>query len=386
MRLFRSLGVALIMTAWTIAGMEAQVIRNHPQMSSYDPPAMLPNDSGQCHWEPGNVEAPHVGPVIGHAHFDFPGFPIDGEIAGPFVQKFVITAFHVDGELVAQGESWVWDDDSRPRPTDWFWDETQSSTPPKLIGDPMGVRVWSGHFTIHPGVNVRHGMRVLIGSVTTYFRNGAVIINQHGVRYWAVDDPSAPLFTSLFMQPRSVACAAASAKHPEIGYGAAVVEVRSPLPVAPFSSKWPITFVGYGYTARDLPPAQVRMVADLDLHNGIPGRELASIQQFDGGGPDQPHTFILDPEVLGPGPHKIAIIRSQRNVFDDEEQDSLYVFNVVVDPNAPPVVFPDVGAAPPPPPPPPPPTPPPAKVCSGTVSGTSDGTTMTITGGSIACR
>lgn len=339
-----------------VPALAGQTIHNHPQMATYDPPALRPSPSGQCHWEPGNVVTADVGPVIGHIHWDFLDFAADGEIAGAFVQRFAITLHNLDGEAVAHGESWVWDDDTRPRPTDWFWDATGSSTPPRFIGDPTGTRVWTGHFTIHPGTIVRNGMRTIIGAVSTYFRNGAVVINQTGVRYWAVDDPAAPLFTSLFMQPFSVACAAASAKHPEIGYGAAVVEVKTPLPVAPISAKWPLTVVGYGYTARDLPPARLCMIADLDLHSGIPGRELACIQQFDGGGPDQPHTFVLDPAVLGVGPHKIAIFRSQRNIFDDEEQDTLFVFNVTVDPNAPPVIFPDSGTPPPPPPPPPPPT------------------------------
>lgn len=346
------LALAVLLVAAPVA---AQPIHNHPQAAVFDPTS-CPDISGQGHWEPGTRSPHESGPVAGHLHIEFLCAVPDLERAGPWTQRIAYVLHNVEGEAVAHGESWVWDDDTRPRPTDWIWDATGSSTPPRLIGDPHGTRVWTARFTVQPGTIVRHGMRTLVGAATTFFADGSVMVNQSSLRYWAMDDPSAPAFTSLFMAPFSTAISVASAKHPEIGYGAAVVEVRSPVPVAPISARWPITVVGYGYTARDLPPARMCLVADLDLHHGIPGRELACIQQFDGGGPDQPHTFVLDPAQLGNGTHKVAIIRAQRNVFNDEEQDTLFVYNVTVDPNAPPVIFPDAGTPPPPPPPPPPPT------------------------------
>jgi hypothetical protein len=336
----------------------------HGTQDSYASRAEWPVTSAQSHWDDDTSS-------IAHTHLDLK-FPRNAEIAGPFVVDFIITAFHVDGELTAQGESWIWDGDSRPRPTDWFWDATQSSTSPRLLGDPNGIKQWTGHFTIQPGTNVRHGDRALVGRVNTFLKNGTIMITSNTVPYWAVDDVSLPAKIGLPASSSATDIATPNTTA-DFGYGSSIIEVRSVIPHKPFSTVQPLIVSSYGYQQRGLPPAELRMIVDPDYHNGDFGRTIFSMSQPDGGGPDRSITLNLDPAQIGSGAHKIVLMRFQPNHDGTEEQDTLLVFNVLVGD--------DVIIVPPPPPPPPSGS----KNCSGTVAGTLTNSTLTLTGGSIIC-
>jgi hypothetical protein len=114
-------------------------IHGHPQKSDYLSPSEWPTISAQGHWKPSIT--PEV-PTIGHMHIDVT-CPMYAEVTEPIVYNFAVTLFEVAGEAFLNL-------DRQENIRDFVWDATGSEVAPKMIGDTLGPKTWTGHFTMDP--------------------------------------------------------------------------------------------------------------------------------------------------------------------------------------------------------------------------------------------
>lgn len=305
-------------------------LHGHPHKDAYVDPVEWPKPEAQGHWF---IHDGHTA----HTHIGING-PMYGEIAGPVVVPFVVKLFHVPGRIAG-----FYSENAH----DIIWDETGTSRPPEMIGEPHGLRTWTGRFTIDPTRESYrsaspHGWFSAALKPVTVFDDGAQTTVALYLPLFSMVDPSVP--ESPSDGPVLSAQVDAQSAHPQPGeqYGTLVSIYSDYLPLDPIRAPWIGRAGMTGYGAFNLPPAGFEQRADLDLHNGIEGTLLASGSAI--GGFELRAAF--DPNVLQTGSHKMAIIRTQAN--RDEQAMSLLVFDVPV--GEPPYDPSPLPVTPPPPP------------------------------------
>jgi len=304
-------------------------------------------DSGQCHWLQPNG-------MLGHTHIDLDTINRP-QVNGTLRVNFVVTLFHTDAPVTQ-----IYAGNAKTNDAfDWVWDDTGTSAPPLMIGDPMGVRTWSGHFRMTPAYP--HGWQWVSMSVYTRFadRTTVVILNEP---IYATANLNAPEGDASPAAQRAQAICRVSPDpaHPELSYGEQTAQFDGPLPRFTMSQLVPMTGSTYGYGARGLPFAVADFRLDMDLHHGVNGTLLYTAQESVDGLIHAPMNF--DPALMGPGEHKLAIRRTEIN--GPETSAVLLVTHVTIDPNAPPPVDPPSPPSPPPSSPPSPPPPPQGVKCT----------------------
>ena len=291
-------------------------------------------DSGQCHWLQTNG-------VLAHTHIDLD--TIDRpSVRGVLRVGFTITLFHTSAMV---GEYYAGNAKTNDA-FDWVWDDTRTSTPPLLMGDPAGVKTWSGHFSVIP--NLAHGWEWVSMSVYTHFsdRTTVVILNEP---IYSLVDPTKPSPNDLDPSAQRTQAVCRVSPMPDNTapfYGEQTVQFDSALPRMPIGAPFPMTGSTYGYGARSMEAAAADELLDLDLHHNIPGATLFVGRELDHDNGLLHAPMDFDPAVLGSGRHKIAIRRTQTN--GPELSAVLLVTYVTVDGNAPatspPPASPVVGA------------------------------------------
>jgi hypothetical protein len=295
-------------------------IHGHPQKSDYLSPAEWPTVSCQGHWQPA-IDPDN--PTIGHIHFDITA-PLYAEVSEPFTCLFAVHLFKVKGEA-------KFAIDRTELVKEITWDATGTTEAPRLIGDPLGEKVWTGKLTIDPAQFANHpapkkGFFIVILQTLLFFANGDSAVMEAQPEFYSMLDPTAeetpsfPYFGSHFSPFSS---------RSGTQWGVNLVDVSGYLPLAPIDKPWNLRINTAGYGAKDLSSATYEQRADLDLHHDIPGRLLDSVVAIG----DISRDAVLDPGVLGLGPHKMAFFRTQPD--KQEMAATLVVFKV------------DVGAAPP---------------------------------------
>jgi len=313
----------------------AQPIHGHPQKAAYASPAEYPSIEPQCHWAPGEmpIAADPTGLIVldlaagtlgnstlAHTHFQLIKCPLYAELDGPVTCNFAVKLFHTTGRayLVNEYQEGV---------RDIVWDATGTSTSPALIGDPMAIKVWTGHLTLDPTLPTRwHTLRgwwsPLI-KVGTFYDNGDQIDQRAFASFYSVLDPAAPDTGGMPMVGSH--CAPFSARHPNDKWGDNLVDVYGYLPLAPIDAPWPnrVGTAGYG---GQLFNATFEQRADIDLHNHNGGTLLKTITQTGNIDVD----MVLDPGVLGTGTHKVAALRNQLSSEGNDAVNTLLTFDVTV--------------------------------------------------------
>jgi hypothetical protein len=318
-------------------------------------------DSGQCHWlQPGKL--PQQPGVIGHTHIDLDTTDRP-RVGGTLRVGFTVTLFHTSA-YIGEYYAGIYKTNTA---FGWVWDDTGTATPPIMIGDPNGVRTWSGHFSVIP--DIPHGWEWISMSLYTHFadRTSVVMLNEPIYSVIDVSKPS-PNDTDPAVQRPQAVCrisppvlADGSNDTTAPFYGEQTVQFDSAFPRDVISTYTPMTGSSYGYGQRGMLPAILEERLDMDLHHGIDGTLLFTGIEFDANNGLIHAPMNIDPAVIGPGAHKLAVRRTQTN--GDEMSAVLLVTHITIDPNAPappPVVctLPGVlvnGQCVMPPPPPPPP-------------------------------
>lgn len=256
-------------------------------------------DSGQCHWLQTNG-------MLGHTHIDLD--TVDRpSVRGMLRVGFTITLFHTSAMV---GEYYAGNAKTNDA-FDWVWDDTGTATPPLLMGDPNGVKTWSGHFSVIPAIP--HGWEWVSMSVYTHFsdRTTVVILNEP---IYSMLDPTkpSPNDTDPAAQRTQAVCRVSpDLSHPEQFYGEQTAQFDSALPRTTVTTVVPMTGSTYGYGVRGLPLASADFVLDMNLHASIPGTELFTASEPLNGLVHAPMNF--DPAVIGPGTHKLVVRRTQTN-------------------------------------------------------------------------
>jgi len=330
----------------------AQPIHGHPQKAAYMSASEYPNLSCQTHWAPGEnpvvppADAPTVdlatgkfgNSTISHAvHLDLKA-PIYREVTGPITFAGTLMQFHFAGVSVI--------DPSRfELYRDIVWDETGTSTPPDLHGNPTGLTMHGFHITMDPTLPIgghaapAHGWFVAELQAMSFFDNGDSVITGNMPPFYSMLDPNADERSSYpLVDCRSYA---ASSRRPDHAWGITFTETGQYLPLAPISVPWTNIWSSAGYGGSNPEAASLDQRADLDLHSGNSGRVIYHLQRAG----DIFEAVTIDPAVLGNGPHKVATIRTQPD--GPEMVATLAVITITVDPNAPPVEC--CAVAPPPP-------------------------------------
>jgi len=329
------LALVVLLTASSVVAETFPIpIHGHSQRTAYTSRDEMLWLKPQSHWTPGNPVIPipaGAAVMTSHAVHIEMRCPYLGVFNQRFRCDYVIKAFHFDGRVVSfdagilQGRSGV-----------IVWD-TPTGAQPAMTGDPHGLVQWSGRFDTDPDPTFPHGWVYLTGSANVQFTNGDTIRANSHVAVWSELDLNKPIeygfpFVSMRATP-------ATQRRPDIVFGANQMDILDPLPLAAISQPWTMRLSPILYTLnnQNLPPARVDMIADLDLHNNVPGRKLLSVVN-----PPNPMTVTLDPKQLGPGPHTVALFLTQPD-GGLEEVSSIVAFTVTVGDDVPP--------------PPPPPTP-----------------------------
>ncbi len=111
------------------------------------------------------------------------------------------------------------------------------------------------------------------------------------------------------------------------------VRVDNPLPILPLAQPWPVAFTSYDYGLADTTRvAESQYRTDFDFHAGVQGTVRWTVTSDLN--PSPVRETILDPAVLGSGPHKVGFIRNLQNV--DEQVVTLLVTTIGVGISVPP--------------------------------------------------
>lgn len=312
---------------------EAQTIHGHPQKSSYTNISEWPIISSQCHWNPATTL---TDAVTGHTHVDVQA-PIYSEINQPLRVPFTIKIFHTDGEVIASL-------DRQDLVTKIEWDDTNSIVPPKMLGDPTGLKIFTGHITYDPRIN--HGGYKFPDrgwyspkfEVLTNFKNGSVTSQFIRLPFYSILNPTA--LESDLAPVLSSGCYPHSLGVEE--WGNNYVELDNLLPLLPINQYWKLLLGAASYGGRNLGDGLFEQRVDLDLHNNIFGRLLSSQKESDFKSTDRAPN--LDPIIIGQGSHKMAFIWIKPRLNNKETVSTLLVVDVVVGSIQPPiqVLVPDV--------------------------------------------
>ncbi len=301
--------------------------------------------SAQGHWAPANSQTceqiispglcadfttGYTGLVradMGHTHAECFRPPIYGAVSAPFTLQCQAVLFHLDGEIT---------DATNVNGTINFG----ALQGIRLFGDPNGIVTFPFTLTVNPqtwAAGRPHGWVANETALKVRLSNGEVTGASLVIPYYAAFDLSAP--------EAPVDCDGCGpllrARTDPFGgvpgdqWGANTMETVDVLPIlAPISARWCSgSMKGYAYgiqatgvSFENDPYGLAR--ADLNLHMGIEGQSIT------------PGCF--DPAELGPGIHRIAEIwrgtshAGSTNTAPNESVATLLVFDVTIDPNAPP--------------------------------------------------
>jgi hypothetical protein len=313
-------------------------LHGHPQKTEYTSPAEWPRVQAQAHW-------PQIDPTMaGHIHI-IPSFPLYGEIMSyePIEIPFTLMLHMFPGRLgLFQGE-YV----SSVR-----WDETGTEQMPAMIGDPMGLRQWSGVATLDFTRNVdpinnlflfpEHGWTEVRFFTRSVFDNQDQIDLSWAGAVYSLIDPSKPERPAAEQGNPGVhfrSSAVLSRNGIPIA-GEMITEISDYIPLLPIDQPWKTIINAYNYTAPVTPvlaEAHFELRLDANLHMGVRG--TLQDQQFPVPGTRQViGPLVLDPAVMGTGAHTELALWIQP--MGDESVSSVVSFPVTV------------GAGVPPPPPP----------------------------------
>ena len=274
-------------------------------------------DSGQCHWLQTNG-------MLGHTHIDLDTVNRPS-VSGVLRVGFTITLFHTSAIV---GEYYAGNAKTNDA-FDWVWDDTGTSTPPLVMGDPNGVKTWSGHFSVRP--NIPHGWEWVSMSVYTRFSDRTTVVILNEPIYSMVDSTKpSPNDNDPAAQRTQAVCRVSPSDDPRQFYGEQTAQFDSALPRTKVNALVPMTGSTYGYGVRGLPLATADFVLDMNLHAGIPGTELFTASEPHDGLVHAPMNF--DPTVIGAGEHKLVVRRTQTN--GPELSAVLLVTKVTVAPGA----------------------------------------------------
>jgi hypothetical protein len=310
-------------------------IHGHPQKTDYRDPTEWPKILIQSHWAPAeNPIAPESGQPImldlaagtlgtstlGHTHLDLDA-PLYGELDGPIACRFAVHLFHTTGEAIFAA-------DEQEGARDVVWDATGGATPPRLIGDPAGEKIWTGSLVLDPTLPTRwftkHGWWSPLLGLRTFYANGDQMSTRLIASFFSMLDPTAA-FDPRALPVVSARTTVGSKRHPDDRWGDNIVETNDYLPLAPIDRAWPLWIGTAGYGGQ-LFNAVFEQRADLDLHHGNAGILLKTITQTG----DINTGVTLDPVQLGFGAHKVALLRNQLSSEGNDAVNTLLVMNVNV--------------------------------------------------------
>jgi PASTA domain len=350
-------------------------IHGHPQLTEWsDDPTAWITYSGQGHWRPGSgmpqtfpvipVGLSTADPQIAHTHIDLRYVPYS-EITGPVTIQGTLKLFHTAGHV-----------ESVYSPLNQIshlvWADTGTSTPPALVGDPMGLKQWNFSFVIDPTLlssifNAdgsqspaipRHGWFQLQVSAKTVYDNGDQNTPTHLVYFYAMLDPTQPETPWRGNGPTIGASCAPNHLRPELGpYGNQMGELFSTfvgmIPLAPISAPYALDGFFYAYASLEgstipnfqFPDGTFSLRRDVDIHNGKPGVDIVPPLHFQGNGQFQPTPIVLDPAVIGEGAHNIVAFWQEPD-GTGHDATALFVFPLTVGAGGPPPPQPTTIAAP----------------------------------------
>lgn len=319
----------------------AQSIYGSPQKAAYASPAEYPTFSGQCHWLAPNVNSTPGIPSHVHVDMTFPLYGVTLADRAPFQVRFSLTLFHTAGRISRLDGM---------RLTGVTLDN--GATFP-LVGDPAGVKTWTGTATFSPTAISAQPLRGWMAYsllATTRYTNGDVLYTQLRLPRYSMVDPSAPETGSGNIA--NTVCQVEDKSDTLAGrWGHQFTEFdRQVLPVLGTVSPelpWAPRSILYNYAP---PPGGLpeRGIAELwldpDLHNGNSGTLLQRVlgaansvsfaaitQSLPGGIPDGPHKLLY----MWRRPHGAKVLVSN------------FVYTIMVGPGG---VAPPSGTVLPPPP------------------------------------
>jgi hypothetical protein len=312
-------------------------IHGHPQKTDYLDSTEWPTILIQSHWAPAEnpIAADAPPPItldlakgtlgnstLGHTHFDLTA-PLYAELDGPVVCRFAIHLFHTTGQVFFTANE-------QEGARDLVWDATGSATPPQMVGDPAGEKIWTGSIVLDPTLPTRwftpHGWWSPLLNIRTFYDNGDGMSTRLIAGFFSVIDPTAPLTGGQF-PILSSRTSPGSKRHPNDRWGDNIVETNDYLPLVPIQAPWPLWFGTAGYGGQ-LFNAVFEQRLDMDLHHGNSGTLLKTITQTG----DINTGVTLDPVQMGTGAHKQAIMRNQLSTEGNDAVNTLLVINVAVGP------------------------------------------------------
>jgi hypothetical protein len=370
----------------------AQMIHNAPQgVAAYADPSQWPFLSGQCHWAPSNnpVLEGNPNPTLGHTHVEV-NAPLWAEIgAQTLTMPITVRLFNTTGRIVN-----VWAEHSY----DVVWDATGTTDLPNMVGDPNGLKTWTGHVTYDPLLDKHDGMGpspvhgwfgLRFFARTQYDSGDSMNYVLLSVPIYSMVDPFAPERIPSGSEgiDLSASCTPFPVRDTPLGSnGSGIAQIRDQsLPVlAPIAAPMIVHSSTYNYGPVGLPPSTYQLVLDSDLHMNIPGTLLvqSDINRDDAG---RENADTLDPSILAastppmgfaPGEHRVSFTWKNPSGAGGLRQDgttlqpnetlvALLVVKVktapgvVPSPNFPPAPIFNPSPVPSPPPPVPAPPPPP---------------------------
>jgi hypothetical protein len=318
MRAFRFAALLLALAA----SVQAQIIHNAPQgVTAYANASEWPFLSGQCHWAPSNspVLEGNPNPTLGHTHVEVSA-PIWAELGAQTVTiPITVRLFHTAGRIIN-----VWAEHSN----DVVWDATGTTDLPDMVGDPEGLKTWTGHVTYDPlldkhdgyGPAPVHGWFGLRFFARTRFDNGDLMAyTLLTVPIYSTINPLAPervVGGAEGIDLRASCTPFTERDTPAGSNGSGISQVRDQsLPIlAPISSPMLVQSATYNYGRNGLPPSTYQLVLDADLHMNVPGTLLvqSDINRDDAG---TSNADTIDPSMVAaskspmgfaPGEHRLS--------------------------------------------------------------------------------
>jgi hypothetical protein len=340
----------LLVTLVFVGVASAQTIHQYPYdstVTSYSSPSSWPLISGQCHWRPANnntdtTNTPQLmSPKTGHTHIEL-NVPIYGEITGDIIVPFTIMMFQVDGYIDGLESPYS----EYNNISDIVYDNNPGQY---LLGDPNGLKVWTGHFTMHFGPF--HGWVKQPIGVHTYFFSSDQTRNRLAIPLYILTDPSLPEYVSDTPsedKQTNIRCNGGSQRDPAgTGiFGVNIVQYNAYMPIlAPIKTAIPESIpFSYNYGGAFLfAPGTAMTRFDMDLHHGVSGTFIQS--QMVNQGDLSTLSSPFDPTILGPGTHKVAAIWQQDtgagipgSTTPNEQMSALLVVSVTVGDTPPPPI------------------------------------------------
>jgi hypothetical protein len=326
----------------SVLSVGAQTIHANPQKAAYASPAEWPFFSSQCHWKANNV--------LAHTHVELTA-PVYSEwIGGTLKVPVQFQLFHTSGKIVQVWSELGWVNFTSINPPNHAY--------PNIQGDPNGVVVVQGIFTIDPTLGNTsgagpfgfspHGWTTVRLAARTQFPDGSGTETHLFISFFSKLDTSiaerpAPADSHALLRAQCVPFAAHDVN--VSGWGAMITEFKDFVPIAPMALGTVFDPQVFQYSYGAIPGLQNATVdrrLDPDLHHGFDGIQVTS-------------PFTFDSNFSGPGTHKFSFIWDKKvgdtppaGVAPNQQASSLLVVQVTVGE--------EDGVPPPLPPPPPPPT------------------------------